>query len=619
MSSGSFVLAREDTSMKRLLIALLILLSAAVGAEAQTISVSLSVTDSGSQSWNSGTWSVVLDGPVSTVCPAGATPPQSGTLSATGTATITLADNATCQPSGTKWRFTVCPQPGISSGCFSTSLVAAPTVALTPPAISIAVPTTQQVIKPVTAYADSEISGGWLGFTYYNVTTVGTRQCTAVGASGCTTWGAGGGVSPIPGVFQSNLDPPLYQNYSLTTTGAQAGINLTATPIDTHTISWRPSGTVSTCTVALDTSPDGVSWTAGAAIPGQTCTAAGQFSTASPVVANFVRVNLTTLTGGGTVAIVYSGRLAQSPFSEGGGGPTIPCAGSPTGLVIKQGDYIIQNDTGNTGGASFTLTYRMILATGERKEFQNAGLAGAAGNGPAYNFFPLPEGCLTAVSLTLIGGSVDSGQTVAQVFVGRNASPVPNASSTQILACQLSSNYSCGWPGTWRAPTDGQGLNQSCTIANPAAGADLSQNINTGTLTCNGVSGMTGQKHWLSNIRFTLTTDANAAARQVCIKLTNANGNGDYGYCMQATQAASTIVTYDFTAGVGPTFLGGASLPVIPTTNVAGTANEVQGTLPSNFQYFDATVLSTRIVNKQVADQLSAIVVRIFWSHHDTD
>jgi len=520
--------------------------------------------------------------PVQLGCP---TIPGSG---ASGSFVMRLADSGVISPSNTTWRFTV----GTTG---------------TPPPLG----TGPQSFTYTTAINCSTNTPTTCTSNQLDISTPINALAPAIGA--------GGGVSPTPGVFQSSLDPPLYQNYSLTTTGAQAGINLTATPIDTHTISWRPSGTVSTCAVQVDTSPDGTTWASAGAIPSLTCTSPGQFSTASPVVANYVRVNLTTLTGGGTLTVVYSGRLAQSPFSEGGGGPTIPCAGSPTGFVIKQGDYIIQNDTGYVGGATFTLTYRMILATGERKEFQQAVLPGAAGNGPAYNSFQLPEGCLTAVSLTLIGGSVDSGQTVAQVFVGRNFSPVPNASSTQILACQLSSNYSCGWPGTWRAPTDGQGLNQSCTITNPAAGANLSQNINTGTLTCNGVSGMIGQKHWLSNIRFTLTTDANAAARQVCIKLTNGNGNGDYGYCMQATQAASTIVTYDFTAGVGPTFLGGASLTVIPTTNVAGTANEVQGTLPSNFQYFDATVLSTRITNIQVGDQLSAIVVRTFWSHHATD
>lgn len=294
----------------------------------------------------------------------------------------------------------------------------------------------------------------------------------------------------------------------------------------------------------------------------------------------------------------------------------------PGSYQTYQGDFIIQNDTGGVGGASFTLTYRMILASGERKEFQQTGLGGSAGNGPSYNSFPLPQGWLVSWSLTLIGGNVDSGQTYAQVFLGRNFSPIPNAASTQLLGCQLSSNYSCGGPGpAWRAPTDGQGLNQSCAIANPAAGVNLSQNLNgTTNITCNGTANIvTGQKHWLSTIRFTLTTDANAAARQVCIRLTDANANIYYGYCMQATQAASTIVTYDFTAGVGPTFTGAAALTVIPTTNVAGTANEVQGTLPSNLQFFDATVLTTRVTNIQVGDQISAVVVRTFWSHHVTD
>lgn len=309
----------------------------------------------------------------------------------------------------------------------------------------------------------------------------------------------------------------------------------------------------------------------------------------------------------GTLCLPSSAQLQQVP--------------PPWAIQTRQGDFLIENTTG-VGAVSITMTWRMILATGERQEFQRTGLSVSGGNGPNYNSFPLPEGWLIGVSILGIGSVADNSQTYYQVWVGRNAYSTPNTAPMQLIGCSTSGAYGLGWPGGCnRPPTDGQGLNQSCAIANPAAGVNLSQNLNgTTNITCNGIANLVqGQKHWLSNIRFTLTTDANAAARQVCIRLTDANGNIYYGYCIQATQAASTIVTYDFTAGVGPTFLGAAALTVIPTTNVAGTANEVQGTLPDNLQFSDATVLTTRIVNIQVGDQISAVVVRPFWSHHTND
>jgi hypothetical protein len=126
--------------------------------------------------------------------------------------------------------------------------------------------------------------------------------------------GPGGGIS-TPGVFNSNFDPPLFQNYTLTTTGAQSAINLTANPIDTHTIAFVPSGIVTTCNIQLDISSDNVTWTAGGAVSTQDCSKAGQVTSATGLKTNYVRVNLTTLTGGGTITVVYSGRLAPTTSS----------------------------------------------------------------------------------------------------------------------------------------------------------------------------------------------------------------------------------------------------------------------------------------------------------------
>lgn len=100
--------------------------------------------------------------------------------------------------------------------------------------------------------------------------------------------------------------PAALQSASFTATGSGSAIPLLNTGISLHRIYWRTQGTVTTCTVAADSSADGITWNAGAVITGQTCTANGVSTVASANV-NFVRVTVTTLTGGGTVTVTYVG------------------------------------------------------------------------------------------------------------------------------------------------------------------------------------------------------------------------------------------------------------------------------------------------------------------------
>lgn len=102
------------------------------------------------------------------------------------------------------------------------------------------------------------------------------------------------------------------QSYiGLNSVAAQTGIDLRNSIIDVQRIQWSPVGTVTTCTVAVDTSADNISWTAGGAIAGRACTSAGQFAVSS-VVANFVRVNVTAFTGAGSININYIASVSGS-------------------------------------------------------------------------------------------------------------------------------------------------------------------------------------------------------------------------------------------------------------------------------------------------------------------
>jgi len=191
--------------MKRFFLLTLLMVVSVPVALSQSTTVTLQVTDAGAQSWNNGSYSVVLKsqqgatnfGPPFNLVGGGTVPnqTQSGTLSATGGASLTLTPNASVLPSQSGWQFSVCPQQGIPTQCFVQTVTifgASQTVTLTPPTISV------NCGPGVNAYADSEVSCS-LGGQYYNVTTPTQRQCTASTGTVCNTWTAVGGSSSPKG------------------------------------------------------------------------------------------------------------------------------------------------------------------------------------------------------------------------------------------------------------------------------------------------------------------------------------------------------------------------------------------------------------------------------------
>ena len=91
-------------------------------------------------------------------------------------------------------------------------------------------------------------------------------------------------------------------------TGRGTSINLLSTGIGYHMMTWHVVGTVSGCTVALDSSADGTSWSAGGVIAGQTCTTDGS-STVATATVNYVSMNMTafTATAGSYVVVTWTG------------------------------------------------------------------------------------------------------------------------------------------------------------------------------------------------------------------------------------------------------------------------------------------------------------------------
>ena len=91
--------------------------------------------------------------------------------------------------------------------------------------------------------------------------------------------------------------------------GRAPGISESGLGVYVHHMSWTVSGTVSTCTTAIDSAPDNATWSAGGIMAAQTCTAGGAFST-SGVTANYIALNVTALTssnGSAVLTVTYYG------------------------------------------------------------------------------------------------------------------------------------------------------------------------------------------------------------------------------------------------------------------------------------------------------------------------
>lgn len=188
---------------RKIMPVLLLTLLAAIGANAQSTTVTSTVVDQGGVAWIGGSYEFDFVGPAQVTWPGGAVARVvKGSLNGSGAFSQSLPDNNTISPSPTFWTLKVCPITGIAQACYiQASLTitgATQPLTVTPPPISIL----GSSGLPVAAYADAEISAPVpRGFIYYQVTgtTTGSyRQCQGLTGSACTTWGAVGSGSGGP-------------------------------------------------------------------------------------------------------------------------------------------------------------------------------------------------------------------------------------------------------------------------------------------------------------------------------------------------------------------------------------------------------------------------------------
>ena len=110
----------------------------------------------------------------------------------------------------------------------------------------------------------------------------------------------------------------------------QTSCNVGATAATYWILTWTVTGTVSACTVATDSSADRVTWSAGGIVGlTQTCTTTGNIQVGPLSTVNFIRNNVLTFTGSGSVSLTLKGYASNPSGGGGGGGVASVSASSP--------------------------------------------------------------------------------------------------------------------------------------------------------------------------------------------------------------------------------------------------------------------------------------------------
>jgi hypothetical protein len=123
-----------------------------------------------------------------------------------------------------------------------------------------------------------------------------------------------------------------YFRFIASTVSTSSGINLQNSGSIYQQISWTKSGTLATCQVQVDSSADGVTWNSGDIVASQACTSNGNVN-AVHFVSNYSRVNVTAISGGGSVTVVFTG-YTTNPVPSGGSVTSIATTSPITGGTI---------------------------------------------------------------------------------------------------------------------------------------------------------------------------------------------------------------------------------------------------------------------------------------------
>jgi hypothetical protein len=121
----------------------------------------------------------------------------------------------------------------------------------------------------------------------------------------------------------------------ITTTGQHCGSAASCSTIATgaqyHYLTWNVTGTLSACSVRVDSSVDNITWNVGDVISAKTCTSNGN-TLSGIIVPNYVRVNVTSITAsaGASLAVNLSGYQVNP---SGGSSGTVTNVGTSSPLT----------------------------------------------------------------------------------------------------------------------------------------------------------------------------------------------------------------------------------------------------------------------------------------------
>lgn len=219
--------------MRKIILAFLFMLVSAIGAFAQSTTVSGTVTDASSQAWANGKYSFTFQPnpqfPTGPYTWSGGTLNNviSGTLDSSGAYSVSIPSNSAITPAGSTWILQVTPDA--TSLSFSTARTTitggTQTLNATPPTILIS-----WSLPPgpaISAYTDAEIGGSLpKGAEYFNTTSNLTRVWNG---SAWANQGAGGGGGMCPAGPTNSVQTNGGANCSGTANFIYDGANITGT------------------------------------------------------------------------------------------------------------------------------------------------------------------------------------------------------------------------------------------------------------------------------------------------------------------------------------------------------------------------------------------------------